>query len=68
LASWLLVRKKPADVFSGLQFVEDFGSEISEMKLSLKTRARAVADDFWRVMEQRQQSQQQQQQLQRLQL
>lgn len=35
------------------QLVEGFSAEISEMKLSLKTRARAVVDDFWSVMEQR---------------
>lgn len=37
------------------QFVEDFGAEISEMKLSLKTRARAVVEDFWRELERKQQ-------------
>lgn len=36
-----------------VQLVEGFSAEISEMKLSLKTRARAVVDDFWSVMEQR---------------
>lgn len=44
-----------------LQFVEDFSAEISEMKLGLKTRGRAVVDEFWWTVEQRQQTQQQQQ-------
>ena len=36
-----------------LQFVSDLHSEVSAMKLALRSRARAVAADYWRTLEAR---------------
>ncbi|GAB4817042.1 hypothetical protein N2152v2_004088 [Parachlorella kessleri] len=58
-SSHLLRYERPKLIDFICQFVEDLSSEISEMKLSLRTRARAVAEEFWRVAEQQQQQQQQ---------
>ncbi len=36
-----------------LQFVEDLSSELSAMKLALRSRCRAVVADYWHTLEQR---------------
>lgn len=36
------------------QFVEDLSSELSAMKLALRSRCRAVVAEYWHMLEQRQ--------------